>query len=366
MKILHAVLSDGFYGSERYCAELAAAQARGGHDVEILIQSASSDCAREMRKAVAEGNPVGAGTLRLSEIPSWAPTMLHRIYAQQILRRFRPDAVHTHLNPAARRVGREAQKLGIPHIATLHITYSEREVGDCDGLVCIADWQRTTLENFQGEIATVHNWLPEAIADAIFDTTKEQVTRLREEWQADHETYVFGSVGRLVQEKDMGRLVELFRAAFPNGDEKVRLVIVGGGPQRAEIDQLAAGDPRVFIAGAQEKVAPWYLAFDAFVSTAQFEPFGLAILEAMAAGCPLVLTRTQGPSEFVTDKRVLWSEPGDDATLAAQLIATAASGWLRLKYDLKQFSRERAAQEIETLYRHVISRRKADAERANG
>ena len=97
------------------------------------------------------------------------------------------------------------------------------------------------------------------------------------------------------------------------------------------------------------------------MSSALFEPFGLAILEAMTAGCPLVLTRTQGPGEFVTDKRVLWAEIGDDVTLAANLIGAAASGWHRLKYDLKQFSRERAALEIETLYRHVIALRKTDA-----
>ncbi len=366
MKILHAVLSEGFYGSERYCAELAVAQARGGHDVEVLIQNAWSDCARGMRKAVAEANSVGAGTMRLSSLPSWAPAFLQRLFAWGALRRFRPDVVHTHLNPAGRRVGRKAQKLGIPHITTLHISYAAREAGDCDGIVCIADWQRATLENFSGEVATVHNWLPEAVADAILDTTKEQVTGLRDEWQTDHETYVFGSVGRLVPEKNMVRLVGLFSLVFPRGDEKVRLVIVGDGPQRAEIERLAAGDTRIFIAGAQATVAPWYLAFDAFVSSAQFEPFGLAILEAMAAGCPLVLTRTQGPSEFVTDKRVLWSEIGDDVALAGNLIEAAASGWHRLKYDLKQFSRERAAVEIETLYRHVISRRKADAERVSG
>ena len=121
MKILHAVLTQGFYGSERYCAELAAAQARGGHDVEILIESDGSDCAREMRKAVADGNPIGAGTLRLSSFPSWAPAMLHRMCAQRVIKRFAPDVVHTHLNPAARRVGREAGKLGVPQIGRAHV-----------------------------------------------------------------------------------------------------------------------------------------------------------------------------------------------------------------------------------------------------
>lgn len=364
MKILHSVLSEGFYGSERYCAELAAEQARDGHDVEILIADSTSDCAREMRKVVAQANPVGAGTMRLTAIPSWAPTALHRLCAQLVLRRFAPDVVHTHLNPAARRIGRIAQRRGIPHVATLHLSYEAREVGNCDGLICIADWQRATLAGFAGEVAVVHNWLPKAVEDAIVHGKQEQVQRLRQAWQADHETFVFGSVGRLVPEKDMGRLVRLFRAAFPKGDEPVRLAIAGDGPQRGEVERLAAGDKRIFICGAQENVAPYYLAFDAFVSTANFEPFGLSILEAMAAGCPLVVTRTQGPSEFVTDKRVLWADIGDDATLAAHLVTTAAAGWHRLKYDLKNFSQARAAGEIETLYRHVIALRADDRKSA--
>jgi len=360
MKILHAVLSKGFYGTERYCAELAGEQARSGHDVEILIVDATSDCAREMRKVVAQANPVGAGTLRLTALPAWAPTALHRVFARRVLRRFRPDIVHTHLNPAARRVGRIAQRRGIPHVATLHLSYEPREVGDCDGLICIAQWQRATLDGFGGEVAVVHNWLPHSLEDAIIRTKQEQVHGLRQSWAADHETFVFGSVGRLVAEKDMPLLVRAFRTAFPKGSEPARLVIVGDGPQRAELDALAAGDRRIFIAGAQENVAPYYLAFDAFASAARFEPFGLSILEAMAAGCPLVLTRTQGPSEFVTDPRVLWAEAGDTATLAAHLAATAAAGWQRPQYDLKHFSQARAAAEIETLYRHVVALRGAN------
>jgi glycosyltransferase involved in cell wall biosynthesis len=361
MKILHAVLTQGFYGSERYCAELAAAQARGGHDVEILIESDASDCAREMRKAVADGNPVGAGTLRLSSFPSWAPAMLHRLCAQRIIRRFEPDVVHTHLNPAARRVGREAARLGIPHVATLHIKYNAREHNDCDGLICIADWQRSTLGDYAGEVAVVHNWLPDSVADTILNTAKDHVDSLRQSWRADHQTFVFGSVGRLTTEKGMDRLVRAFRAAFPRGDEKVALVIAGDGPERAAIEQLASGDGRIFIAGAQEKIAVYYLAFDAFVSAARFEPFGLAILEAMAAGCPLVLVRSEGPNEFMTDKRVLWSEQDDDATLAANLIAMLEGGLRRVKYDLRHFTHERATAEIETLYRHVITRRRVGA-----
>jgi glycosyltransferase involved in cell wall biosynthesis len=359
MKILHAVLSAGFYGSERYCAELASQQARHGHDVEVLIQGSWTDCAREMRKSVALANTVGAGTMRLAVIPSWAPPALHRPLARRALRKFRPDIVHTHLNPAARRVGREAQTFNIPHVATLHLTYATRELGDCDGLICIAPWQLATLDGFAGEVAVVQNWVPKVIVDAIADTTNEQVAALRASWNADDETFVIGTVGRLVPEKGIDRLVRIFRTVFSHWFESVRLVIVGEGPQRQELEQLAAGDSRIIIVGAQENVAPYYCAFDTYVSPARFEPFGLAILEAMAAGCPLVVTRTQGPSEFLTDSRVLWGGEDNETLLAARIVESVALGRRRYAYNLKPFSQERAAEQIEAVYRRVIARRGA-------
>ncbi|MGZ5897908.1 MAG: glycosyltransferase family 4 protein [Xanthobacteraceae bacterium] len=357
MRILHAVLSEGFYGSERYCAELASQQARHGHDVDVLIQGSWTDCARQMRKSVALANTVGAGTMKLTVIPSWAPSALHRPLARRALRHFKPDVVHTHLNPAARRVGREAQSYDIPHVATLHLTYAKRELGDCDGIICIAPWQLDTITGFTGEIAVIENWVPKVVIDNISETTDEQIAKLRRSWGAGDETFVLGTVGRLVPEKGIDRLVRIFRTVFSRWYDSVRLVIVGDGPQRDEIRQLAADDPRIILAGAQENVAPFYSAFDTYVSPARFEPFGLAILEAMAAGCPLVLTRTEGPSEYIRDDRVLWAGPKNETLLAARMVESVALGRRRFTYELKPFSQERAAEQIEAFYRRAMKRR---------
>jgi glycosyltransferase involved in cell wall biosynthesis len=203
----------------------------------------------------------------------------------------------------------------------------------------------------------VHNWVPTVIVDALLQTTEKQVLALRRSWDAEDETFVLGTVGRLVPEKGVDLLVRVFRLIYSRGDEPVRLVIVGGGAQRGEIEQLAGGDPRIVFAGAQENVAPFYCAFDAYASAARFEPFGLAILEAMAAGCPLVLTRSEGPREFVTDARVRWAEIDDEIAFAAQIVDSVALGRRRVTYDLKAMSQERAAEQIEALYFRAIKRR---------
>jgi glycosyltransferase involved in cell wall biosynthesis len=353
MRILHAVLSEGFYGSERYCAELAVAQANQGHTVQIVTLGQSSDSTHAMRSAIAKAGD----QLRLIALPRHLPAFLHRPFAYAVLARFRPQIVHTHLDPATRRIGRVAQRLGFGHVATLHLSFSAREYGACDGLVCIADWQAKTLPaDFAGEVAVVRNWLPVSVAEALAQVDAEMIRALRRTWRADDPAFVFGSVGRLVSEKGMDLLIDAFRAAFPTRQEPVRLVIVGDGPLRAALTARAAGDPRIILSGAQREIAPFHRSFDTYVSAARFEPFGIAILEAMAAGCPLILTRSQGPVEFVTDPRARWVDVDDVAALGKMLAEFAASRPSRVAYALDSFSRERAVTEVDNLYQRVLAR----------
>ena len=69
LRILHAVLSEGFYGSERYCGELAREQARRGHDVAIVTLGNTSDCTLALRSQAAQASSPAPGRMRLSAIP---------------------------------------------------------------------------------------------------------------------------------------------------------------------------------------------------------------------------------------------------------------------------------------------------------
>ncbi|HEY1545708.1 MAG TPA: glycosyltransferase family 4 protein [Xanthobacteraceae bacterium] len=366
MKIVHAILSQGFYGSERYCIELATAQARAGHQVKVLIANAGSDCAHAFRHEIEIARAAittarTSGAIDLAIMSRWLPPIFHRVFARRVLSAFAPDIVHTHLNPAARRAGRIAQRLGIPHVATVHIRYEPREHSACDGLICSTPWQRSEIgPEFHGEAAVIPAWMPAAIHASLSRVTPADVATLRATWGADDRTVVLGSVGRLMPEKGMDVLVQAFRAAFLQGDESVRLVIVGGGPPDAveQLRGLAAGDARIKLVAPQPDIAPYYRAFDTYVSAARYEPFGLTILEAMAAGCALVVTRTQGPQEFLTAPSVLWAEPGDVATLTAQLGATARRGRERASYDLSPYTQARAVTEIADLYGRVLARKR--------
>jgi glycosyltransferase involved in cell wall biosynthesis len=203
-------------------------------------------------------------------------------------------------------------------------------------------------------------WVAATIHASLARTMPADVAALRSTWGADDRTIVLGSVGRLMPEKGMDVLAQAFRAAFPNGDEPVRLVIVGGGPpdQTALVQNAANGDPRITLSSPPPDIALYYRAFDTYVSAARYEPFGLTIIEAMAAGCALVVTRTRGPQEFLKAAGVLWAEPGDVATLTAQLRAAAERKQERATYDLAPYTQSRAAAQIEEFYARVLARKK--------
>ncbi len=365
MRILHAILSEGFYGSERYCIELAVAQALAGDSVMILSVNGHSDCARAYRREIERATATiakdgTAGAIDLVVMPGWLPAVLHRAYARRVLARFAPDIVHSHLNPAARRVGQVAQRMGIPHVATIHIRYEPREHAACDGLICYARGQAAEIEpGFRGETQVPVVWLSPAVRAALARVAPAEVGALRRSWNADDGTIVLGSIGRLMPEKGMDVLVRAFRAAFPRGDEPVRLVIVGGGAQEQAhaLHVLVSGDARITVNGPPPEIALYYRAFDTYVSASRFEPFGLTILEAMDAGCALVVTRTRGPLEFLTEPSVLWAEPGDEATMTTQLRAAAERGRARRSYDLSAYTQAHAVAAVEELYRRVLKRR---------
>jgi glycosyltransferase involved in cell wall biosynthesis len=367
MKILHAILSDGFYGSERYCIEVATAQARAGHRIKVLIANGDSDCARVFRREIEAATAEIAkertgGGIDLKVMPRWLPAALHRPYARRTLSAFAPDIAHTHLNPAARRVGRVAQRLGIPHVANVHIRYEPREHAASDALLFYTQWQLSSElgPEFHGEAVVVRGWVAPAFHASLARATPADVAALRGTWRADDRTIVLGSIGRLMPEKGMDVLVQAFRAAFPRGDEPVRLVMVGGGPpdQTEQLQRLIGDDARIAVSGPPPDIAPYYRAFDTYVSAARYEPFGLTIIEAMAAGGGLVVTRTQGPREFLSEPSVLWAEPGDVATLTAQLAAAVARGRERRSYDLSFYTPSRAAGQIEEVYRKMLARKR--------
>src|SRR4029077_5841450 len=131
-----------------------------------------------------------------------------------------------------------------------------------------------------------------------------------------------GTVGRLVEVKQQAVLIRAFAqvaATFP----AARMVLVGDGPLRAELEATALSlglSGAVLFAGYQPRPERFLAAMDVFVLPSRAEAMPLVIPEAWAAGLPVVASRVGGIPELIEDGRTgLLVESGDVDGLAARL-----------------------------------------------
>jgi glycosyltransferase involved in cell wall biosynthesis len=129
---------------------------------------------------------------------------------------------------------------------------------------------------------------------------------LRRAVGADDDTPVVLLVSRLVKEKDMADLVEM-DAVLRGRGARYRLVLVGDGPMRAELEERL---PDAHFAGHQtgEALARWYASGDVFVFPSTTETFGNVVTEALASGLPAVVVDRGGPPDQI--------EPGENGWIA--------------------------------------------------
>lgn len=140
----------------------------------------------------------------------------------------------------------------------------------------------------------------------------------------DGDETVILSVGRLSEQKCFDDLLAAFANVLPARPD-ARLVIAGEGPERDRLEQLFSSlglKDRARLLGNVENPHLLYRAADLFVLPSRYEGFPFAMLEAMAAGLPVVATRFGGADEIVEDGREgLLVPTGDVAGLAGAIEA---------------------------------------------
>jgi len=303
MRVLVALLSVNFFGTERHAIELANALA-DRHEVALALRERPSEPHRQ----------VGYDTLRASVSPRVklfaASRALPLLGLARAVLGFRPEVIHAHYERSARWATR--LPFGVPVIATNHYGWSPDYVR-CAGLICLTEAQRAGVPPaFRGRIFQIGNWvLPHR------RPSPGRILELRRGLGIAAADFVIGSVARLDPEKGHAGLIDAFlRADLPGA----KLVIVGSGGQEAALRARAApaGD-RVVFAGFRPDVRDLYAAFDVFVLNSLVEQFVLAVLEALEAGLPVIATATEGAREIASRSRLHLIPVGDTAALVAAL-----------------------------------------------
>ena len=133
---------------------------------------------------------------------------------------------------------------------------------------------------------------------------EEQVRELRSRLGLNPDDFTLICVGRLSREKGHADLIEAMAAVRAAAKGPVRLVIVGDGPERVALQSRLAAlklQQTVTFAGFQSDVTPYYQIADMAVLPSHSEGSPYALLEAMAAGVPVLATSVGGVPEIVRD-----------------------------------------------------------------
>ena len=230
----------------------------------------------------------------------------------QAARRFRPDVVYAHFLVPSGLIGALASRA--PLVVTAHgrdvrnigsirgiATLTRRTVARAAAVIAVSDYLRRELE------AKV----PEARGKTTVIDSGVDVERFRVE-PAPPEGPRFLCLGALTERKNVVRLADAF-AQLGEGT----LTFVGDGPLRARLERR----PNVELAGAvaHDEIPRWIAQSHVVCQPSLIEPFGQAVLEAMACGRSVVATRIGGPREFVPPDAGLLVDPLDLEALAHAL-----------------------------------------------
>ena len=183
--------------------------------------------------------------------------------------------------------------------------------------------------------------------------------RAREVLGLPQDAFVVGTVGNLTPKKDHAGLLDAF-AELRRHHPESHLVLVGDGPLREVMaDRSSRPDllGSVHLTGQRDDVRSLLPALDVFVLSSRFEGLSIALVEALAAGLPSVVTSVGGITEVVTHEReALVVPPSDPTALAAALVRLAEDPAARTRMSAAArqratvFDIERATREIEAVY----------------
>lgn len=360
-------------GVESHVETLSAELARRGHDITVLTSQLPGTPTMERRDGYLIHRVRQSAHMFTTPVTPALGRALDEV---------KPDLVHAHSPPPVSSwfAARWTKRHGVPFVLTYHC---DLEIPMPGGGTLVEVYRRTmgkrTVLAADALIATTRTYaqtsralwrrddvhvVPNAVDTARFTPEGPSSEFVRERHLLSPRSRVALFVGRLTHHKG---IEEFIRAARWTGDDVTHLV-VGDGPRREALEALAreVAPRRIVFAGRVEasELPAYYRCATVGVlpSTSRLEAFGIAALECMASGRPVVVSDMPGVTEVIEPGVTgLLAEPLDPedlgkkiARLAGDAELAASMGKAARARVLERFTLALVADEIERVYRGVL------------
>jgi glycosyltransferase involved in cell wall biosynthesis len=363
MKVLHVITGLEAGGAE---IQLAMLLRHTRHQADVVTLYNPGSVAEQIR---ADGT-------RVRDIGMTRNTQLGALLRlRSMIADGRYDVVHTHLyraqiyaRPAARIarvpvVVTTEHSIGETHIERRKMTTGVRGLylGSelfSDATIAVSDVVRDRLIRW-GVSAKKITVIPNGLETAALAFDPAARERARAQFGIGPETYVIGALGRIDENKRVELTVE---AAAPMLGERCKILVIGRGDHRPEVEATAARlgvAEHVIFGGFQPDTAAMMAAFDLYAASSVQETFGLAILEAMASGLPVVYTVCPALDGIQTGQAR--QVAGTVEAMRAEICKAVEAGPQPREPDRAVFDRygmESVACQIDDLYEQTLARRR--------
>jgi L-malate glycosyltransferase len=290
----------------------------------------------------------------------------------RLIKRLTPDIVHAHDPHAVAMAGlalsMSTQPVKPPLVASRRVDFHLRQSA-------MSRWKYRQVERFICASEAIRRMLvADGVPEAKTVTVHEGIdvgrveaappAKLHEELFLPHGAPIVGNVAALVPHKGQRHLVEAAALVIPQVPD-ARFVIAGDGELRPSLERLIKGrrlEKHVLLAGFRPDVLSLHKAFDIFVMSSVTEGLGTSLLDAMAAGKPIVATSTGGIPEVVADGlNGYLVPPRDHEAMASAIVRLLRDAELRRRLGAagltrvrEQFSAERMVERTLNEYERLM------------
>ena len=322
--ILHVILSKGYAGSEKYVLDLVRYQNKD-HKVFLVILKSNGMFKRYIDDKI-----------KTFEIGNF----FKKYRVKNIIKKIKPNIVHTHLGEAAKSVNKSPD---YKTISTMHINYRPDIYKNSDAIIVSNSSQFNQIKkNFNGKLFRSNLWVNLPKVSIV-------KSKLKKTLKVPANNFIFGSIGRFHPQKGFDIIIKTFK------DLKLKnctLILIGNGHK--EFKNLEHKFNNFRVIGHVKNVSNYYNIFDAGIFMSRWETFGFSLVEAMKFRLPIISSKHIGNKDWIHKFNILKVDQGNKKQLKKHIKEIYKLKNSKKKYDLRIFDYKKNCEAITRIYRKIL------------